>query len=251
LGVAAWCHSIADVDQPQTAPGVSLSRRRLALLAIAALVIPAMLAVQWFRGSVLTVPLVVAGTITSFLLVVARMSGLVQALEASRSTLAFEASHDQLTGLANRQLCIDRLESVLARGVGGAMLFVDLDHFKNVNDTLGHHTGDEVLVEVAAILRRTVRSVDLVARLAGDEFVVLIESEHDTELLLMAQRIVQGLRVTRGEGVNRLQVTASVGLVRWPPGTDADRAHQLMRAADAAMYEAKRSSGNQMVIAAI
>jgi diguanylate cyclase (GGDEF)-like protein len=251
LAVAAWCRSIADVDRPQAPPGVSLSRRRLALLAIAALVIPAMLAVQWFRGSELTVPLVVAGTVTSFLLVVARMSGLVQALEASRSTLAFEASHDPLTGLANRQLCIDRLESVLARGVGGAMLFVDLDHFKNVNDTLGHHTGDDVLVEVAEILRRTVRSVDLVARLAGDEFVVLIESEHDTELLLMAQRIVQGLRVTRGEGVNRLQVTASVGLVRWLPGTDADRAHQLMRAADSAMYEAKRSSGNQMVIAAI
>ena len=249
LGVTGMCASIVDVGRPQPIPDVSLSRRRLVLLAIAALLIPTMLAVQWFREAQLTVPIVVGGTIPSFLLVVARMSGLVQALEVSRSKLRFDATHDPLTGLPNRQLCSDRLTETLSSGVGGAMLFVDLDRFKAVNDTLGHHVGDDVLVEVADVLRATVRNHDLVARLAGDEFVVLIESENETELLMIAQRLVDGLRVTRGEGASRLLVTASVGLVRWPRNTPEDQAHKLMRAADSAMYDAKRSNGNQMVIA--
>lgn len=251
LGVAAWSTSIRDIGTPQPARDVSLSRRRLVLLAVAALAIPSLLAVQWARGAQITVPLVVGGTIVSFLLVVARMSGLVQALEVSRSKLRFEATHDALTGLPNRQLCNGHLDELLSSGRAGAMLFVDLDHFKLINDTLGHHVGDEVLVEVAAVLRRTVREDDFVARLAGDEFVVLIPSDNDTELLMIAQRIVDGLRVTRGQGDKRLMVTASVGLVRWPPATAPDAAHQLMRAADSAMYDAKRSNGDQMVIAGL
>jgi diguanylate cyclase (GGDEF)-like protein len=251
LGATGLCASISDIGRPLPVPDVSLSKRRLVLLAVAALVIPAMLAVQWLRGSRLTVPLIVGGTIMSFLLVVARMSGLVQALETSRSKLRFEATHDPLTELPNRQLCSDHLASLLSGGTGGAMLFVDLDHFKSVNDTLGHHVGDDVLIEVAGVLRATVRDRDFVARLAGDEFVVLIESEDQTELLMIAQRLVDGLRVERGEGHNRLLVTASVGLVQWGRNTPADQAHQLMRAADAAMYDAKRSNGDQMVIASL
>ena len=94
LGATAMDRSIADIGGPRPQAEVSLSRRRLGLLAIAALVTPTMLAIQWGRGAELTVPLVVGGTVVSFLLVVARMSGLVQALESSRSQLRFEATHD-------------------------------------------------------------------------------------------------------------------------------------------------------------
>lgn len=249
LGAAAMDPSVADIGAPRPEGEVTLSRRRLGLLAVAALVTPAMLAIQWIRNAELTVPLVVGGTIVSFLLVVARMSGLVQALESSRSQLRFEATHDLLTGLPNRQLFGVRLDETLRRGGAGALLFVDLDRFKAVNDTLGHHEGDQVLVEVAHLLRVGVRAADIVGRLAGDEFVVVIESDSDTEVLLIAQRLVTNVRVTRLAGPDPIVVTASVGMVRWKAGTAPDQAERLMRAADHAMYDAKHLHGNQLVIA--
>ena len=153
LGATAMDRSVAEIGNPRPPTEVSLSRRRLGLLAVAALVTPTMLAIQWIRSAELTVPLVVGGTVVSFLLVVARMSGLVQALESSRSQLRFEATHDALTGLPNRQLFGTRLDELLRRGDAGALLFVDLDRFKAVNDTLGHHEGDQVLIEVSKLLR--------------------------------------------------------------------------------------------------
>ncbi|MCU1361502.1 MAG: putative diguanylate cyclase/phosphodiesterase [Ilumatobacteraceae bacterium] len=249
LGATAMDRSVAEVGDPRPQDEVTLSKRRLGLLAVAALITPTMLAVQWIRDAELTVPLVVGGTIVSFLLVVARMSGLVQALESSRSQLRFEATHDVLTGLPNRQLFASRLDTTLRRGGAGALLFVDLDRFKAVNDTLGHHEGDDVLVEVARLLRAGVRSTDTVGRLAGDEFVVIIESENESEVLQVAERLVDTLRVTRMAGPDRIVVTASIGMVRWPKGTSPERAEHLMRAADDAMYDAKHLSGNQLVIA--
>lgn len=249
IGATALDPSVAEIGDPGPRTEVSLSRRRLGMLAIAALVTPTMLAIQWIRDAELTVPLVVGGTIVSFLLVVARMSGLVQALETSRSQLRFEATHDALTGLPNRQLFGAHLDEMLRHGRPGALLFVDLDRFKAVNDTLGHHEGDDVLIEVAQLLRSTVRSSDSVARLAGDEFVVLIESADDAELLQVAERLVDNIRVTRLAGPDPLLVTASIGMVRWPANTPADQAELLLRAADDAMYDAKHHSGNQLVIA--
>lgn len=251
LAATALSPAVAEVGHAPAAAHVELSRRRLGLLAVAALVAPAMLALQWLRGDELTVPLVVGGTVLTFLLVVARMSGLVHDLEASRRQLAFEATHDALTGLANRQLFGETLERSLRTGAPGGLLFVDLDRFKLVNDTLGHHVGDEVLVEVASILRASVRDRDVVGRLAGDEFVVLIGSGDRTELLLIAERIVTNLRVSRRGADHEITVTASVGLVRWDPDTSPDDAKSLMRAADAAMYGAKQANGNQLVIASV
>ena len=242
--------SVAAIGNPRPPTEVSLSRRRLSLLAVAALVTPTMLAIQWVRSAELTVPLVVGGTVVSFLLVVARMSGLVQALESSRSQLRFEATHDALTGLPNRQLFGTRLDELLRRGDAGALLFVDLDRFKAVNDTLGHHEGDQVLVEVSKLLRAAVRSSDTAARLAGDEFVVLIRSDNSTEVLIIAQRLVDSVRVTRMAGVDPIVVTASVGMAQWPANTSPDRADQLLKAADDAMYDAKHLHGNTLVIAA-
>jgi len=229
---------------------VSLSTIRLVLLAAAALVTPLLLAVQWWRGSEVTVPLVVAGTVVSFLLVVARMSGLVQALEVSKSQLRFEASHDLLTGLPNRQLFATHFAEALSTGEPGALLFVDLDRFKAVNDTLGHHVGDDVLVEVATIMRNAVRPNDVVARLSGDEFVIMIRSCDRETASAIAGRIVEHLQVRRRSGHVVLAVTASVGMVCWARDTPPDQAHHLLRAADHAMYEAKHAAGNQLVIVA-
>ena len=154
-----------------------------------------------------------------------------------------------LTGLPNRQLFNNRLDETLRHGTPGALLFVDLDRFKAVNDTLGHHEGDQVLIEVANLLRTAVRESDMAARLAGDEFVVLIESDSDIEVLLIASRLVDSIHVTRVAGADPIVVTASVGLVQWPAGTPPDRADELIRAADNAMYDAKHLDGNQLVIA--
>ncbi|MGD9996595.1 MAG: diguanylate cyclase [Ilumatobacteraceae bacterium] len=249
LGLMALDPSLARISAPAEPVEVSLSRRRLGLLAVAALVTPGMLALQWLRGAELTVPLVVGGTVVSFLLVVARMSGLVQALESSRSQLRFEATHDGLTGLPNRQLFNSRLDATLRRGEAGALLFVDLDRFKAVNDTLGHHEGDRVLVEVAELLASVVRSTDTVARLAGDEFVVLLHSDDEVEALRVANRLVETVRVTRLAGPDPIVVTASVGMVRWAEQTGPDHADLLLKAADDAMYDAKRIDGNTLVVA--
>jgi diguanylate cyclase (GGDEF)-like protein len=249
LGLMALDPSLARISARSEPNEVTLSRRRLGLLAVAALVTPGMLALQWLRDAELTVPLVVGGTIVSFLLVVARMSGLVQALESSRRQLHFEATHDALTGLPNRQLFNARLDAMLRRGEAGALLFVDLDRFKAVNDTLGHHEGDRVLVEVAELLHSAVRSTDIVARLAGDEFVVLLQSDDDIEALRVANRLVEMVRVTRLAGADPIVVTASVGMARWAALTGPDHADHLLKAADDAMYDAKRINGNTLVVA--
>jgi diguanylate cyclase (GGDEF)-like protein len=168
----------------------------------------------------------------------------------SRSRSArFDAMHDSLTGLPNRQLFAARLDETLRLGNAGALVFVDLDRFTAVNDTLGHLEGDNVLIEVARLLRAGVRSTDTVGRLADDEFVVVIQSDNEAEVLQVAERLVDTLRVTRMAGADRIVVTASVGMVQWPADTPPDRAEQLMRAADNAMSEAKHLSGNQLVVA--
>ncbi len=248
---AAGARPLRRADASRRSDHALLSTTRLVLLAAAALVTPLLLAVQWWRGVAVTVPLVVIGTVISFLLVVARMAGLVHALEFSRSQLRFEADHDLLTGLPNRQLFTRHLDDVLAAGAPGALLFVDLDRFKLINDTLGHQIGDSVLVEVADLLRAGVRSDDVVARLAGDEFVVLIPACTEDEAEAIAARLVDRLHVRRQTNDEVLMVTASVGMVWWDAGTTPDRAHQLVRAADHAMYEAKHAAGGRLAIARV
>jgi len=154
------------------------------------------------------------------------------------------ARHDTLTGLPNRTALFEELEKLSSTGVRragerAAFLFVDLDGFKKVNDTLGHQAGDDLLRETAGLLRRAVRPGDVVARLGGDEFAVVcwsIASRGEAEAV--AERIISSLetlRVNRRPGIG---VTASVGIAISGPGIfDAD---QLVRAADMAMYAAKR-----------
>lgn len=157
------------------------------------------------------------------------------------SDLAHLAFHDALTGLANRALFRDRLSQALARaertGKYVAVLFLDLDNFKNVNDSLGHSAGDELLVAVAQGLVGCLRRSDTAARLGGDEFAVLVEDvDSRDEVIQLAQRIMTTLRRPTSLGPQRVAVTASVGVTF---GRTDSTSEQLLRNADLAMYLAK------------
>ncbi len=155
----------------------------------------------------------------------------------------FLAHHDVLTELPNRSLCIDTLDTALAQarrtGECVAVLFIDLDRFKLINDTLGHHIGDGLLRSVAARLQQAVRSGDLVSRLGGDEFVVILRGLKDAVQAheQAEQRIIPLIRQAHLVDGHELNVSCSVGVATYPKdGTDRD---ELMRRADAAMYNAK------------
>lgn len=176
----------------------------------------------------------------------------ISALKRQQEEWQYRAHHDALTGLPHRTLFENALQQALAasrrHGRRFALLFVDVDHFKRVNDTLGHAIGDLLLQEVGRRLRQAVRDEDLVARLGGDEFVVLLQEvdrlEHATAL---AQVMAAALsRSFEAEG-HQLNVSASVGVAMFP-GDGADAAG-LMRAADAAMYCAKREGPGRVACA--
>jgi len=183
---------------------------------------------------------------------------LTLASESPLRRALYRALHDPLTGLANRGLLMDQLGQALARarrraGAGGvAVLFLDLDRFKVVNDSLGHAVGDDLLVEVARRLERVMRSADTVARLGGDEFVALVEDVGDVDdVLALARRLRQAVAAPIAVGAGqRVVVTASVGVALSGPGGDAagdgdDDAppaatpSSLLWDADVAMYRAK------------
>jgi diguanylate cyclase (GGDEF)-like protein/PAS domain S-box-containing protein len=152
--------------------------------------------------------------------------------------LSFDATHDSLTGLANRALFSERLTATLA-GDGGhrlSLVLVDLDDFKLVNDTLGHTSGDHLLVAVAGRLRHAVRADDAVARLGGDEFAILLPGHGPAAAERVLEAIIVALRAPFGLDGREHVVRASFGVVEGAPG---DEAGDLMRRADIAMYEAK------------
>ena len=152
------------------------------------------------------------------------------------------AYHDVLTGLPNRLLLRDRLEHALANALRQrrhlAVLFIDLDSFKNVNDSLGHAAGDQLLMEVASRLRACVRDVDTVARLGGDEFVVVLENlEDESDAVSVAAKIHTTLGLPITVGAQTLHASASIGIALYPE--DGESAETLMQNADTAMYQAK------------
>ncbi len=163
----------------------------------------------------------------------------VEALRQTLGEAVHQATHDPLTGLVNRTIVLERIEELLsAREVDGvAVLFVDLDRFKLVNDSLGHELGDEVLVATAERLRGCVRPEDLVGRLAGDEFVVVCSGlQGEVDALGLADRICQEIALPIKVSSEGVVVTASVGVARAVDGITAD---ELLRDADVAMYQAK------------
>ncbi len=180
------------------------------------------------------------GQVTGFVTISADITARKRAEEA----LAHQAMHDALTGLPNRLLLQDRLEQA-ARAAqremeGFALLFMDLDGFKTVNDTYGHHAGDLLLQQVAARVRSALRNSDSVARLGGDEFAVLLVNSGIEGASLTAEKILSSLsKPIRVEGM-QLNIRASFGIAIFPEHSDT--VSGLMQHADAAMYGAKRGS---------
>jgi len=177
------------------------------------------------------------------------MRTLYSAVERKRAQAKLRrlAHYDKLTGLLNRALFEKQLHAAVDRATSSgetlALLFIDLDGFKAVNDTLGHHEGDRILTETAACLRQMVRVSDLVARWGGDEFVILMPSAHND--LSIAEKLIGA--IDRAVGGGPAPVAASVGLARYPDA--AADAESLIAMADAAMYEAKKLGGGNVVVA--
>jgi diguanylate cyclase (GGDEF)-like protein len=173
-------------------------------------------------------------------------------LHRRQEELAFMATHDALTGLPNRTLILDRVEQMIVRARRNqtpvAALFVDLDNFKHINDTLGHSVGDQLLRAVAARLEAVVRDIDALGRLGGDEFVVVAEGMSlAAGPELIAERLLGALKQPfklKGAENTRLVVTASVGVAMGDRAT----AEELLRDADIAMYRAKWDGKNGYVV---
>ena len=157
--------------------------------------------------------------------------------------LTRQAFHDGLTGLANRALFRDRLEQALARSERSsgilALLLVDLDGFKQVNDSLGHDAGDQLLQAVAERFAAEIRPSDTLARLGGDEFAVLVDGGHESHAIAVAGRLLNSLAEPVWIAGHELSVGASIGIALHPGG--AGRSEELLRHADVAMYAAKEA----------
>jgi diguanylate cyclase (GGDEF)-like protein len=251
-GAAALHPSMYALSKPGPPESVHFSRARLAALTLAVLIAPATLAVQHLLGVPLDVWAVVIGSVLTFGLVVARMNVAIDQIMAAnrqrerlQEDLAHQAAHDSLTGLPNRAQAMRLIGAALSRaqrsGAVIGLLFIDLDGFKRVNDTLGHAAGDELLREVAQRMVRTVRNGDTVARLGGDEFVVLLEPlDEQASAITVANRLVtETSRVVRLSDGRTARVGASVGVAISQDGLS--NAELLLHEADVAVYRAKAS----------
>ncbi|GLY13447.1 hypothetical protein Kisp01_04630 [Kineosporia sp. NBRC 101677] len=257
-----WGASALHPSMPQLSePGehtVPYTRLRLAALTLAVLLAPGTLVVQLVAGVEPSVWAVALASIVLFSLVVIRMNAAVQQVVVSteqrrqlQDDLAHQAAHDSLTELANRARVLELIEAGLHRGQRSGslvgLLFIDLDHFKAVNDTHGHRAGDDVLRETAARMRRLVRAGDTVGRLGGDEFVVLIESlESERDLIELAERLVASISAPMEADGHGVVIGASIGAaINRDGGTDASA---LLHEADAAAYRAKQGGRGRVEV---
>lgn len=178
-----------------------------------------------------------------------RMGQSLTQLHELKEQLRHQAYHDPLTGLGNRALFLERLTAVLGgpQSPGGpAVLFVDLDDFKTVNDSLGHLAGDTLLIAVAERLRSCLRPADLAARLGGDEFAVLLERGDASNALMVGERIMAALRMPFIIEGSEVIVRASVGIAE--SARSGQSAEELLRNADVAMYTAKSQGKGRVAI---
>ncbi|HEY3260658.1 MAG TPA: GGDEF domain-containing protein [Pseudonocardiaceae bacterium] len=244
VGAAGLHPSMPKVTEHSPAAGPEATAGRLTVLAVAALLAPAALLTQYLRDEPMYLPLATGACMALFLLVITRMAGLVAAQRHMAIT-------DPLTGLRTRRFLTQVLETEVARahrnGTAVGLLLVDIDHFKHVNDTHGHHGGDQVLVEVANRLAALVRSGDVIARYGGEEFAVLLPQASAAALTAAAERVRHGIASTPfAVDMNELiTVTVSVGGALLPGHvrTLAD----LTISADRALYAAKRAGRNRVV----
>ena len=167
---------------------------------------------------------------------------------SNEAIIRYQASHDLLTGLPNRMLFNDRLATTLEQARQNktqlAVMFLDLDHFKNINDTLGHAAGDLLLQNVAERLTQCLRESDIVARWAGDEFTLLLPNIHDIQdATAIAQRILESLREEFDLAGHRLHISISIGIAAYPQ--DGEDTETLLKNADTALYRAKATGRNR------
>jgi two-component system cell cycle response regulator len=245
LGAAALHPSMRVLAEPSEAASTHTSWRRLALLAVASLMAPATLVIPTALGRAINVPVIAGASAALFLLVVARMAGLVD--EQRRAAIT-----DGLTGLYNRRFFEATLaleaEHAARSGRDLGLLVLDIDHFKRINDTYGHQAGDRVLRELAGRLAAAIRGGDVVARYGGEEFVALLRDTSPEALPETAERLrhaIGDVPVVLADDV-WLAVTASVGGAAWP--LHARSADELVRLADQALYAAKRLGRDRIQI---
>lgn len=172
---------------------------------------------------------------------------MVESLRVYVKRLAYRADHDALTELPNRRLFLDRLDQAIKHGQRSgqnvAVLFIDLDHFKEINDSLGHLIGDQVLIHVARIIQTHFRDIDTIARLGGDEFSLIIDSLEGIERVsAVAEKLVTLLQQPICIDKRELYVTCSIGISIYP--NDGELPDNLLRNADSAMYKAKSEGRN-------
>ena len=267
LGAGAWWLSLSvlligalySVRAGMVAAGLTLVATALAALAF----IKGWLSIPFDPGAyirsptawvsvmvvVVLLPLLVFSAVMSFQ---GSTLQLLEEVDAQRELIREMANHDDLTGMPTLRLATDRLEQALlgAARAGGriALLFVDLDQFKSVNDQHGHDAGDAVLKAVATRCRSVVRPDDTIARRGGDEFIAILKQVDGAHAAVaLAQRMLDALTVPVVYGERTLRIGASVGVALFPEhGATPDA---MIRAADAAMYEAKRAGANQVRLA--
>jgi diguanylate cyclase (GGDEF)-like protein len=239
FGAAALHPSMAALSERAVEQPRRLTRRRLSLLTGVSLVAPILLLAQACGRSGIDAAAIGVGSIALFLLVVARMAGLIRQVELQAAQLETLAQHDPLTGAANRRAWDRTLPVEMDRaGRAGTPLVVallDLDHFKAFNDQYGHQAGDQLLRSATEAWQSLLRSSDLLARYGGEEFAVLLP----TSTLGQAVEIVDRLRVA-----TPLAQTFSAGVALWRGDETAD---QLVARADKALYQAKQAGRNQVL----
>ncbi|KAG9536407.1 hypothetical protein KCV01_g27333, partial [Aureobasidium melanogenum] len=170
-------------------------------------------------------------------------------LRESEAHVRWLACHDALTALANRTSLFSRLDAAVARAAAGqgeaALFYLDLDGFKRVNDTYGHQAGDELLLQFGGRLRSAVRAEDIVARIGGDEFAMLVEDDGTLDIHALATRVLDLASMPFDVLSAKALVGTSIGIVRLD--RDAVAAGEMARKADAALYEAKKRRNRYVI----
>ena len=263
IGVAALHPSTASgISEAESTSTISsaeeaVDRHRLPVVIVAGFIPPTILILTSALGGSVNVPVMASLCVAVFAVICLRMIWLInrisgQSLELKEheASLQHMAYHDELTGLPNRTLLRDRVKQALVSttrsGTAVALCFGDLDGFKTVNDTLGYHVGDTVLVKVGALLESIVRPGDTVARVGGDEFAILIADVRDQGAAVrFAHRIVSVLQDAVEFDGDQAGISISVGLAFADSTTPAE---QLISEADAAMHEAKTNRRNHVEV---